>query len=616
MAVKLQELIDAQQAGTADAAAVADFIKSKDPDAGEDLSALREEARAQFDAAEQNGDINAATVLADVIDGLSDVQDARDAAEQEKADNLTSLRERINARAPKAVEDEEDELPEAETVDPEGAAPAAPAAAAASLAKPDEEKPGAPAAPAAPADPAEPDADDAPVKKKAVVAAARVLVRDLTKSHEPAPREEAKPTMTVITAGADLRSFGSGQVLNSLAEVTAAAAERVQAYADVPNVFQKHNVAQFRVQYPPSLVASSSGADDQSVLDRSGDEARLTSARGTGSLVAAGGWCSPSETMYELEPALESATEGLVDLPEIQAPRGGIRFTRGPQFDSIYSGVGFMQTETQAIAGTEKPFYRIPCTEFEEVRADVIGIGIDGGILQENTYPEISQRVVAGAMAAHAHKINATSIARMEAKAVSVGTPELGPSVATALLNALEFQIQDYRYRYRAPQSLTLEVVLPIWAKFLLRNDIALRKSDDGLIQVTDAQIDGWFTARGARVQWVYDWQDALVDSGVGFGGYTAATGVPTTTTYPAKVKALVYAAGTFTRIRGQVISLDTIYDSTNIKVNDFVKLFMEEKIGVVWRAHHARKFEVPVRVNGATSAPVKLDDAGKAAAA
>lgn len=608
MAVKLQELIDAQQSGTADAAAVADFIKQRDPDAGEDLSGLADEARAQFDAAEKDGDVNAATVLADIIDGLADVQDARNAEAQEKADNLTSLRDRINARTAKPEDETADDVAETDPV--EAAAPAAPAAAAAGLIKPDEETPAA-SAPAPEA--GEPDGDEPPAKK-AVVAAARVLVRDLAKtSHEPAPREEDKPKMTTITAGADLRSFGSGQVLNSLAEVTAAAAERVQAYADVPNVFLKHNVAQFRVQFPTELVAS--GANDQSVLDHSGDELRLASARGTGSLVAAGGWCSPSETLYELEPALESATEGLIDLPEIQAPRGGVRYTRGPQFDSIYSGVGFMQTEAQAIAGTEKPFYRIPCTDFEEVRADVIGLGIDGGILQENTYPEISQRVVSGAMAAHAHKINATTISRMVAKAVDVGTPELGPSVTTALLNAIEFQIVDYRYRYRAARSLTLEVALPIWAEFILRNDIALRKSDDGLQQVTDAEINAWFAARGARVQWVYDWQDALVDSGVGFGGYAAANGVPTTTTYPAKLKVMLWAAGTFTRIRGQVISLDTIYDSTNIKVNDFVKLFMEEKIGVVWRAHHARKFDVPVRVNGATSLPVKLDDAGKAAA-
>ncbi|BDD81480.1 hypothetical protein TPB0596_12430 [Tsukamurella pulmonis] len=611
MAVKLQELIDAQQSGTADAAAVADFIKRMDPDAGEDLSSLAAEARAQFDAAEEAADVNAATVLADVIDGIADVQDVRDAAAQEKADNLTSLRDRINARSttPEDETDEEDTA-EAEPADT-GAAPAAPAAAAAAgLIKPDEETPGV-AAPAPEGD--EPDGDEPPKKKAVVAAAPRVLVRDLAKNHEPAPREEEKPQMTVITAGADLRSFGSGQVLNGLADVTAAAAERVQAYADVPNVFLKHNVAQFRTTFPAELVAS--GANDQTVLDHAGDEKRLASGRGTGSLVAAGGWCSPSETLYELEPALESATEGLIDLSEIQAPRGGVRFTKGPQFDAIYSGVGFMQTETEAIAGTEKPFYRIPCTDFEEVRADVIGIGIDGGILQENTYPEISQRVVSGAMAAHAHKINATTISRMVAKAVDVGTPELGPSVTTALLNAIEFQVQDYRYRYRAPQSLTLEVVLPIWAKFLVRNDLALRKSDDGLVQVSDSEIDAFFSARGVRVQWVYDWQDALVDSGVGFGGYTAATGVPTTTSYPAKVKVLIYAAGTFTRIRGQVISLDTIYDSTNIKVNDFVKLFMEEKIGVVHRAHHARKFDVPVRVNGVTSAPKALDDAGKAAA-
>ena len=36
-----------------------------------------------------------------------------------------------------------------------------------------------------------------------------------------------------------------------------------------------------------------------------------------GSLAAAGGWCSPSETLYDLAPLLADANAGLVDVPDI-----------------------------------------------------------------------------------------------------------------------------------------------------------------------------------------------------------------------------------------------------------------------------------------------------------
>ena len=58
-------------------------------------------------------------------------------------------------------------------------------------------------------------------------------------------------------------------------------------------------------------------------------------------------------------------------------------------------------------------------------------------------------------MTAHAHKINASSIARMVTLAGTEVdlTAKLGPSATGSLLNGLELLITDYRYKYRAPSS-------------------------------------------------------------------------------------------------------------------------------------------------------------------
>jgi hypothetical protein len=68
-----------------------------------------------------------------------------------------------------------------------------------------------------------------------------------------------------------------------------------------------------------------------------------------GSLVAAGGWCAPSATVYDMC-QLES-TDGLLSVPEIQVSRGGIRFTQGPDWADIFASTGFCFNETEDIGG-------------------------------------------------------------------------------------------------------------------------------------------------------------------------------------------------------------------------------------------------------------------------
>jgi hypothetical protein len=234
---------------------------------------------------------------------------------------------------------------------------------------------------------------------------------------------------------------------------------------------------------------------------------------------------------------------------------------------------------------------------------------IISGILNDDAYPEMTRRIVELALAVHAHKYNADTIARMVALATAVGPISAGPSAATSLLNGLEMQIVDYRYRYRAPENLLLEVILPIWIKPVLRADLSLRTGQNYAENaVTDQQLDGFFTARGAAVQYVYDWQDAFTTSPATppLFGNTAAI-----TEWPDTVKALIYAAGSFVRGRGEIINMEGIYDAQDLKVNDFTRLFMEEKILVRRRCNQARLVTFPLAVNGATGCCVALDGNG-----
>lgn len=324
-----------------------------------------------------------------------------------------------------------------------------------------------------------------------------------------------------------------------------------------------------------------------------------------GSLVAAGGWCAPSETVYDL--LEDESRDGLVSLPEVNVTRGGIKFTKGPKFSDLYSAPSFNFTEEEAKAGKyaptsatdptnkvgPKPVYQVPCTEFEEVRLSAAGMHIQAGLLQQRGYPELVARTIRGALVAHEHKMSERIIAAMEAKstAVSMDAGQIG--ALAPVLTAIELQVEHYRYAQRLSRSTTLEAIFPYWVRGAIRTDLSRRQGVD-LTDVPDSRIDAWFKSRGVNPQFVYDWQ-AITGEASAFKAWGNS------------VKFLLYSAGTFVKGGQDVITLDTVYDSTLLGQNDYTALFTEEGYLVAKRGHDARVVTVPLNPNGSTGTGIKL---------
>nr|DAS85248.1 MAG TPA: major capsid protein [Caudoviricetes sp.] len=324
-----------------------------------------------------------------------------------------------------------------------------------------------------------------------------------------------------------------------------------------------------------------------------------------GSLVAAGGWCAPSETVYDL--LEDESRDGLISLPEINVTRGGIKFTKGPKFADLYAAPSFNFTEAEAKEGKyqptsatdptnkvgAKPVYHVPCTDFEEVRLSAAGLHIQAGLLQQRGYPELVARTIRGALVAHEHKMSERIIASMETQstAVSMDSGQIG--AAAPILTAIELQVEHYRYAQRLSRSTTLEAVFPYWVRGAVRTDLSRREGVD-LIDVPDSRIDAWFRSRGVNAQFVYDWQ--------ALGGEAGAFKV-----WPGSLKFLLYSAGTFVKGSQDVITLDTVYDSVLLGQNDYTALFTEEGYLVAKRGHDARVVTVPLNPNGGTGTGIKL---------
>jgi hypothetical protein len=442
-----------------------------------------------------------------------------------------------------------------------------------------------------------------------------------------------------LVAAAESGLFAGQEITTKDVAEALLSKDRLYTRGGVP---QSHLLAKFERSYPDHLNAAKSMADEQfqTLLEGAANEhnlpggsllksvessyARLTAEADPGrdAMVAAGGWCAPSETDYSI--CFQGTTDGTIDTPEIAARRGGVRHTTGLEWSTVYGGgnlatavgtfpTGFFNlSEAQVAAGSPvKNCVQVFCPSFTDDRLGVTGICITSPILQNRAYPESVDTFIRGAMVVHAHQINALQIAAMVAGSTAVTLAATDPwqsdgSTTSNILGAVEMAIVDMKYRLRLSRSATLEVVLPFWILGLIRADLSRRTGYElAALSVTDSQIISWFSQRGARVQFVYDWQDGASTA----AGPTNLPGLATAPTmFPTTVQFLVYPAGTWVRAVEDVITLTSIYDSTLLATNMVTQLFTEEGWTMLKMCPLSRVYTVPVCPSGQTTAAAAVD--------
>lgn len=441
-----------------------------------------------------------------------------------------------------------------------------------------------------------------------------------------------RPQYSALVAAAGVPNYENGQTLTTMLDVAKAFEARSAGHDSMVKQGMRSvggpmasPVAMLVRNYPDEFSVNGDDTDYDKLLKVS-DEKRLPGgsllksvelrrkemeAAGRDALVAAQGWCAPSETDYDI--CLQITTDGLADFPEVQARRGGIRHNTGIEFDSIFGGgscsspTGFFDlTEAQVAAGTVKTCLEIPCPDFVDTRLGVTGLCLTGNILAIRGYPEFTATFTRGALAASAHQINREQIADVVAGSTAVDLSAAAPwatdgSTVSQVLSAVEMAIVDIKYRLRMMQNATLEVIMPFWILAQMRADWVRRNATGAgpeAITLADGAISSAFSARGARVQYVYDWQDAFATC--------AASGSPGADTpvnnLPISLQFLVYPAGTWIRAVSDVITLNSVYDSTKLATNQVTHLFTETGWAMVQMCPVSRVYTVPVCPSGKTT--------------
>jgi hypothetical protein len=443
-----------------------------------------------------------------------------------------------------------------------------------------------------------------------------------TQQNAPDPKVPDRP-LNAVTASIDIPGVAHGTELPDIRALGEAFQRKVKA---IP-------VTRDGKGAPRHLVASVKNTFEHTLDERTNPATveelwkDMTKPESQKSLVAGGGWCAPSQLMYDFFNIAEN-TDGAIDLPTVGVSRGGIRFPVSPAIGDVFfqnagsnpaSGFGgfafsmsnatdpwlWTESDDQAtVTGSvNKPVLRVPCPTFSEVRLECYGISLTAGNLTDDAYPESTQNFIRLLRAAYSHAINARLIALMDTAAGGANTigAVATDGVVPRLLNAVALAATDYRAKFAMSTNAVLEVVMPYWIKEVIRADLGLKPglNDTGLLTIADGQIDAFFAVRNVRVQWVNDYQVR----GTSQPGASAVQLV-----WPATVNFLVYAAGTFLHGTGLQLDLGVIRDSVLNAENDYTALWAEECHLIAQVGHSARKytcaFNVSGQVGGAVATP------------
>lgn len=433
------------------------------------------------------------------------------------------------------------------------------------------------------------------------IRAERKLNYSLSEAQRRVPSTPQSDPGAVILASADVPGVPTGGRIDGMMGLV----QVMQARARTLQNGQQAYVAQIQKQFRHTLGLDPTPEEVGDVLKEATD---------VEALVAAGGWCSPSEISYDLFNIVDGPGAGTWDAPRVGISRGGLRYPVSPSYANVIDGFAAIPTgnglplwswnETQdiaAITGTAqsgtKTCGRIPCVSFAEQRLACDGICLTAGNLMSESYPELIANYTDLLFKANLHKINAKRISQIVG--LSTYSPattggafdDTGQGVVAPVMGAISLAAVDYRARYAMNMNAVLEVILPVWIRAMMLSDLIKRTGVD-MLDVAESRLLRMFDARGVRVQWVDDWQIRAT----GYPGFsTAASAWPTTVDF------LIYAPGTFVLGEGLQLDLGVIRDSTLNATNDFTAAWMEECWLIAQLGHESRRYTVAVCANGTT---------------
>lgn len=413
------------------------------------------------------------------------------------------------------------------------------------------------------------------------LAAARARV---PATHRPAATRNFAATGTALTAAGA-----------PLPDGAAVATELTRAFERAANRPGEAQVAlRMAWEYPADRVL---GADPVA------NTAALDAATSPVALVASGGVCHPVNVDYSI-PGFSVDDRPIRDsLPGFQATRGGVRFLTPPTLASTAGATGIWTAATDATpAGATKPVLAVTCPTETEVLVDAIPTRLRLGNMTARFAPEVAAAVLRTALAQAARVAEVNLLTKISTLSTTVSSGQL-LGATRDLLATVDQAAAAYRYRGRIPRSTRLRVILPEFARDLLRADLAreLAHDNDAIDEfaIDDARIDAWFTVRGLLPTFALDGLPAQ-GSGVAYGlqGFGAQGANAALLDWPRQLVWFLFVEGSFQFLDGGRLEVGVVRDATLNSTNDY-ETFVEGFEGLAFRGLESLQIVSTVRPNG-----------------
>ena len=403
------------------------------------------------------------------------------------------------------------------------------------------------------------------------------------------PPADAEPAIsdkdfTVLTAGADIPGLAAGTTLDTVEALADAMMQRRGTLRGTARTGdgEKAVIATLTRPVPEDRILGSDPIENA---------ARLEAVRGQEALVASGGICAPPERFWE-QKVLGDPDRPVRDaLPVFVPARGRVSHLPGPVLSDLEGSVR-ITTAAQDEAGYSDsptgdevlPKPCIPVTCPDEITDTIYAVHrcLTFGNFGARTFPEQVAAWLKLSVVQHAKIAEIELLDRIEAESTAVtnDTSTIKYGVVSTFLDQIDRAVAAYRSRYRLTSRVNLHAMFPEWFKASVRADLAKAKFERNL-NVSDAEIVGWFRARNVNVSF-------YLDSATGAGQVFGAQGDGVALLeFPEAIRWYLYEEGAFVFLDGGTLDLGLVRDSTLNSTNDY-QIFVEDFEGLMFDGHQA----------------------------
>lgn len=413
---------------------------------------------------------------------------------------------------------------------------------------------------------------------KSVAAAVKPIRRNTLRTLRP------RPTSRIVAA------FGSGEEMHDILDVAKALQARHRSFRGPTGVAEQSVVASVQVDYPEERMLGENAVFNQNLID---------AVVGAKALVASGGLCAPLNVSYSLMDISTAARPVRDSLPTFGATRGGIRFIAPADIADFASAVTKWTAANDAnpSAPATKACLHVACGDEVEVVTQAIVRCLEFGNLGARAFPEQVADALSKTIAAHARIAERALLTLIGTNSTAVTSGEL-LGASRDILSTIERAAVAVRNRQRMAPGSTLRLILPEWAKGLMRTDVLRQLPGDSTMAVADAVIANWFAVRSIAVTYALEGV-----SGQDFG----AQGVGPLQGWPTNVVMYLFPEGSHLFLDGGVLDLGLVRDSTLNSTNDY-QIFAETFESTAFVGLESLKITANVCPSGMVSGSVDLD--------